>query len=77
MNTATDSKLATPPALPSATLLAAVENACDKWEWIATGTREPLSIALKRKENEMPLFEMVLSMNNLRTQYKKWKAAND
>lgn len=58
------------------TLLEAVGLACDKWEWIQAGTREPLSIALKRPENEMHLFEMVISMNNLRTKMQKFKASN-
>ena len=59
------------------TLLAAVELACDKWSWIQAGTREPLSISLKRTEREMDVFEMIVSMNNLRTQFEKWKAANN
>ena len=58
-------------------LLAAAELACDRWEWIQAGTREPLSLALARPENEIALFEMVATMNNLRSKMQKLKAAND
>ena len=57
-------------------LLAAAELACDKWEWLQAGTREPLSLALARPENEMAVFEMVVTMNNLRSKMQKLKAAN-
>ena len=66
-----------PSSFAAPTLLAAVELACDKWSWIQAGTREPLSTSLKRTEREMDVFEMIVSMNNLRTQFEKWKAANN
>lgn len=63
-------------AVCSTDLLAAVALALEEWAWIQAGTRQPLSIVLRRPENELKVFKMVVSMNNLKRRYEKWKAAN-
>lgn len=76
MSNETSNQTTSAPAVVSSDLLAAIELALDEWAWIQGGAREPLSFTLRRPENEIKVFKMVVSMNNLKRQYGKWKAAN-
>ena len=56
-------------------LLAAVKLALDNWADMRAGSRQPMGHYLRDPRNELKVFVMVISLNNLQKAYDK--AAND
>jgi hypothetical protein len=69
------SKTETLAAVASSDLLAAVKLALDNWEDMRASSRQPMGHYLLDPRNELKVFAMVISLNNLQKAYDK--AANN
>lgn len=56
------------------TIREAVGLVVENYSSISCGTREPICITLKRRENELKVFSLVVSLNNLKRKYESTTA---